>query len=192
MSESVKILMDTMSRIGSAAAAKNEEIGFDEAFMLHHRTVFRVARSVVRDEGLAENVTQEVFLRLFNNLESIENEEMLRPWLIRVALNLGRNTIRGNTRANLREENYVRGQGDRNIASVEDDYEQREQVKEIGRALDKIREPMRSCLILKQQGLSYREISQSLELNESSIGTYIARARKEFSRVFGKVGSKQL
>ena len=113
---------------------------------------------------------------------------MLRPWLIRVALNLGRNTLRGNIRANTREENYVKQQDNQNVSSVETDYEQREQVKEINRTLDKIKEPLRSCLVLKQQGLSYKEIAESLSLNESSIGTYIARARKEFVRFYGKFG----
>lgn len=182
------MLMDAMSQIGTAATATNDEIVFDEAFMLHHRTVFRVARSVVRDDGLAEDVTQEVFLRLYNNLDSITDEEMLRPWLIRVAMNLGRNTLRGNIRANTREENYVKENESKNVSSVETDYEQREQVKEINRTLDKIKEPLRSCLILKQQGLSYKEIAESLSLNESSIGTYIARARKEFARSYGKFG----
>jgi RNA polymerase sigma factor (sigma-70 family) len=188
MSESVNMLMDAMSQIGTAAKATNDEIVFDEAFMLHHRTVFRVARSVVRDDGLAEDVTQEVFLRLYNNLDSITDEEMLRPWLIRVAMNLGRNTLRGNIRANTREENYVKEFEEKNVSSVETDYEQRENVKEINRTLDKIKEPLRSCLILKQQGLSYKEIAESLSLNESSIGTYIARARKEFVRFYGKFG----
>ena len=69
-------------------------VDFDEAFTLHHRTVFRAARSVVQDAGLAEDVTQEVFLRLYNNIDSIADMEMLRPWLIRVAINVARNTIR--------------------------------------------------------------------------------------------------
>ncbi|MBK9529347.1 MAG: hypothetical protein IPO41_13790 [Acidobacteria bacterium] len=43
-------------------------------------------------------------------------------------------------------------------------------------------------MILKQQGLSYKEIAASLELNESSIGTFVARARAELARVYGKVG----
>ena len=130
-----------------------------------------------------------IFLELLdNNLDSIKDEEMLRPWLIRVALNLGRNTLRGNIRANTREENYVKELDDQNVSSVETDYEQREQVKEINRTLDKIKEPLRSCLVLKQQGLSYKEIAESLSLNESSIGTYIARARKEFVRFYGKFG----
>ena len=188
MNEGAEIFVDVMSE-QTAAAAQKEKIVFDEAFTLHHRTVFRAARSVVQDAGLAEDVTQEVFLRLYNNIDSIADREMLRPWLIRVAINVARNTIRGNIRANTREENYVKEAGTEvSIYSVESDFEQRESTSEINRALNKIKEPLRSCLILKQQGLSYKEIAESLSLNETSIGQYVARARKEFVRLYGKIG----
>ena len=186
MNEGAEIFVDAMSE--HTAAAQKEKIVFDEAFTLHHRTVFRAARSVVQDAGLAEDVTQEVFLRLYNNIDSIADLEMLRPWLIRVAINVARNTIRGNIRANTREENYVKEAAEVSIYSVESDFEQRESTSEINRALNKIKEPLRSCLILKQQGLSYREIAESLSLNETSIGQYVARARKEFVRFYGKIG----
>jgi RNA polymerase sigma-70 factor (ECF subfamily) len=175
-----------------ATAAAKVKIEFDEAFTLHHRTVFRTARSVVRDPGLAEDVTQEVFLRLYKNMDSILDEEMLRPWLIRVALNVAKNTVRGNIRANTREENYVKESGDEGIYSIENQYEEQAEINEIHRALGKIKEPLRSCLILKQQGLSYKEIAGSLSLNESSIGTYVARARQEFARFYGKIGRQTL
>ena len=58
--------------------------------------------------------------------------------------------------------------------------------------MNKIKEPLRSCLILKQQGLSYKEIAGSLSLNETSIGTYVARARQEFARFYGKIGRETL
>jgi len=186
MNEGAEIFVDAMSE--HTAAAQKEKIVFDEAFTLHHRTVFRAARSVVQDAGLAEDVTQEVFLRLYNNINSIADAEMLRPWLIRVAINVARNTIRGNIRANTREENYVKEAVEVSFYSVESDFEQRESTSEINRALNKIKEPLRSCLILKQQGLSYREIAESLSLNETSIGQYVARARKEFVRFYGKIG----
>ena len=172
----------------TAIQRATEKIGFDEAFTLYHRTVFRTARSVVQDGGLAEDVTQEVFLRLYKHLDSISDNEMLRPWLIRVALNLARNTIRGNIRANTREENYVKETGNLFERSIEIDYEEAAGINEIYRALNKIKEPLRSCLILKQQGMSYKEIAGSLELNEGSIGTYVARARAEFARFYGKIG----
>lgn len=186
MSEGTDIFVDIMSE--TTAAAAKVKIGFDEAFTLHHRTVFRTARSVVRDSGLAEDVTQEVFIRLYKNLDSISDEEMLRPWLIRVALNVARNTLRGNIRANTRDENYVKESVSASFFSVETDYEEQAGVNEIYRALNKVKEPLRSCLVLKQQGLSYKEIAESLSLNESSIGTYVARARQEFARFYGKIG----
>ena len=191
MTESVEMLMDAMSQAGTAAATK-EKIVFDEAFTLRHRTVFRTARSVVRDAGIAEDVTQEVFLRLYENLGVIHNEEMLRPWLIRVALNVARNTLRGNLRANTREENYVKDTDEICHLTAEKDLEQRENAREVHRALSLIKEPLRSCLVLKQQGLSYREIAESLSLNETSIGTFIARGRQEFVRHYGKIGGKTL
>ncbi len=191
MNESTDILVDIMSEHTATAAAKGR-IGFDEAFALHHRTVFRAARSVVHDPALAEDVTQETFLRLYKNQDSITDDEMLRPWLIRVAINVAKNTIRGNIRANTRDENYVKETGDTAVPSVEIDYEEYAGVNEIYRALNKIKEPLRSCLMLKQQGLSYKEIAGSLELNEGSIGTFIARARQEFARYYGKVGKETL
>ena len=187
MNESAEILVDAMSE--QTAATQKDKITFDEAFMLHHRTVFRAARSIVRDAGLAEDITQEVFLRLYDNQDVFENEEMLRPWLIRVALNTAKNTIRGNIRANIRDENYVKEQEEHSVFSIEATYEQREEASEVYRALDKVKEPLRSCLILKQQGLSYKEIAETLQLTETSIGTFIARARKEFVRYYGKIGS---
>lgn len=187
MNESTNIFVDIMSE-NTATAAATGRIEFEEAFSLHHRTVFRAARSVVQDPGLAEDVTQETFLRLYKNLNSITDEEMLRPWLIRVAINVARNTIRGNIRANTRDENYVKESGVIEAASIEVDYEEAAGVNDIYKALNKIKEPLRSCLVLKQQGLSYKEIARSLELNESSIGTFVARARQEFSRFYGKIG----
>ena len=191
MSENAANFVDIMSE-QTATSRATEKIGFDEAFTLYHRTVFRTARSVVQDGGLAEDVTQEVFLRLYKNIDKISDNEMLRPWLIRVALNVARNTIRGNIRANTREENYVKESGDVFTRSVETDYEETAGINEIYRALNKIKEPLRSCLVLKQQGLSYREIANSLELNEGSIGTYVARARAEFARFYGKIGKDTL
>jgi RNA polymerase sigma-70 factor, ECF subfamily len=183
---SVKILMDAMSE--QAMVQTKIGVGFEEAFTLHHRTVFRTARALVYDNGLAEDITQEVFLRLYKNMDAIANGEMLRPWLIRVTLNLAKNTLRGNFRANAREENFFKEMEENAIFEPETDLERRELAKDVRRALDKVKEPHRSCLLLKQQGLSYKEIAQSLDLTETSIGQYIARARKEFMRFYGKVG----
>src|SRR3979411_3032274 len=81
-------------------------VTFDEAFTLHHRAVFSTARAVLRDSALAEDVTQEVFLKLYRNPRAAREAELLRPWLLRVTLNLARNTIRGQHRAIARDTAY--------------------------------------------------------------------------------------
>src|SRR3954468_23727263 len=103
MSGQARALIDSMpDQIATVAPA----LSFDEAFTLHHRAVFRTARAVVRDSALAEDVTQEVFLRLYRNLDSTPGEELLRAWLLRVTLNVARNTLRGQSRSMVRDNEY--------------------------------------------------------------------------------------
>ena len=70
----------------------------------------------------------------------------------------------------------------------QEEYERRVEIEAARRALDKIKEPMRSALLLKQQGLTYREIAAALSVNEGNVGSLVARGRKEFVRVYGKIG----
>jgi RNA polymerase sigma factor (sigma-70 family) len=193
MSERARALTDSMPNVTERTSACGTPVGFDEAFTLHHRAVFRTARAVVRDAALAEDVTQEVFLRLYKNLDSTPGEELLRAWLLRVTMNVARNTLRGQSRLTAREEEFAKQTANEewHVVAPEEDYERRTEIEEARRALDKIKEPMRSCLLLKQQGLSYREIATTLNVNEINVGSLIARGRKEFVRVYGKIGANQ-
>ena len=162
-------------------------LSFDEVFTLHHRAVFATARGVVRDTTLAEEITQEVFLKLYRHFDSRPNGELLRPWLLRVTLNEARNTLRGRHRSMARDTTY---QQNTDPAVRQVDYERRQEVETARRALDKIKEPMRTCLLLRHQGLSYREIAQTLSLKENYIGSLVARGRKEFVRYYPRIGVK--
>jgi len=136
---------------------------------------------------------QEVFLRLYKNLDSAPRGDLLRPWLLRVTINVALNSLRGQNRSAVRDDEFYKSavrESDGPTQPVED-YERKQLIAQTRSALDKIREPMRSCLILKQQGLSYREISEILNLNEACVGSYVARGRKELVRVYGKVGSSK-
>jgi len=77
------------------------------------------------------------------------------------------------------------------VEAPAEEYERQIAIQEARRALDKIKEPMRSCLLLKQQGLSYKEIATSLSLKETNVGSLVARGRKEFARVYGKIGGRR-
>jgi RNA polymerase sigma factor (sigma-70 family) len=191
MNGQARALIESMpNELGTEAVSP---LSFDEAFTLHHRAVFRTARAVVRDSALAEDVTQEVFLRLYRNLDSTPGEDLLRAWLLRVTLNVARNTIRGSTRSMVRDNEYHKESVETGfyVDAPEEDYERKIAIEEARRALDKIKEPMRSCLLLKQQGLSYKEIATTLSIKETNVGSLVARGRKEFARVYGKIGGRR-
>lgn len=187
MSEQAPALIDSKP---DQIATAGVPVSFDEAFTLHHRAVFRTACALLRDASVAEDVTQEVFLRLYRSRDSAPGGELLRPWLLRVAINLARNTIRGQGRSMVRDTDYEKSAPSA-VVAPEKDFERRMILEQARRALDNIREPMRSCLLLRQQGLSYREISETLSIRETSVGSLVARGRKEFARVYGKVGGSR-
>ena len=167
------------------------QLTFDEIFTLHHRVVYRVACSLVRDAALAEDVTQETFLKLYRHFDAVPGEELLRAWLLRVCINTARNALRTQNRRSAREEKFVGA--DMSCSEISSsvpsaEYERQVEIAKTRKALDCVREPMRSCLLLQQQGLSYREIAHTLALNEASIGSWIARGRKEFVRAYSRGG----
>jgi len=174
--------------IPSQAAGQDGATGFDEAFTLHHRAVFATARAVLRDAALAEETTQEVFLKLYRHLHRAPTGELLRAWLLRVTLNEARNAIRSRNRSLTRDAVYERT---RQETPAEFEPESSRQLEAARRALDKMKEPMRSCLLLRHQGLSYREIAHALSVKENYVGSLVARARKEFARTYGKTGASQ-
>ncbi len=101
--------------------------------------------------------------------------------------------MRARTRAGAREAEFFKQAGGAGALTpaLDADYERRAEIEATRAALAKIDEPMRSCLLLKQQGLSYREIAEALQVNESYVGSLIARGRKEFVRVYGKIGGRR-
>jgi RNA polymerase sigma factor (sigma-70 family) len=171
----------------TTAAAPTVRLSIDEAFAAHHRVIYRYAYSLTRDSGLAEDVVQEVFIRLHRNLDSAQREGMLRAWLLRVTANVARNLMRTRIRATARDAEFG-ASVEQAIVQPDEELLRQYEISEARRTLNKIKEPMRSCLLLKHEGLAYREIAAALAIKESNVGSLIARARREFIRLHGKIG----
>jgi|SRR5688572_8798990 len=174
---------------GTAESRRESRLSFDEAFTTHHRLVYRCAYALVRDSGLAEDVTQEVFLQLHRHIEAADQAGMLRAWLLRVTANVARNVMRTRRRAAVRDEAFEIENVQRREAHVpQEELEREAEVSRAREALGKLREPYRTCLLLRHEGLSYREIAGAMNVRESTVGSLIARGRNEFMKLFNKVG----
>jgi RNA polymerase sigma factor (sigma-70 family) len=181
------ILTDSESYVVSATQAPDQP-NFEEIFATHHRVVYRYACALARDGGLAEDIVQEVFIRLYKNPDAARNEELLRAWLLRVTANVAQNMLRGRSRAAARDEAFMILASQMSENPQPDEALLREaEISNARQALNQIREPVRSCLLLKHEGLSHREISKALGVKEASVGSMIARGRREFIKLYEKI-----
>jgi len=114
---------------------------------------------------------------------------MLRAWLLRVTANVARNLLRTRRRTAARDEAFAMEMS-RTAAAVvpDDDLARQAAIAKAQRALSKLKEPLRSCLMLRNEGLSYREIAAALSIKESSVGSLVARARTRFMKIYTRNG----
>lgn len=129
--------------------------------MLHHR----------QD---AEDVTQEVFVRVFRSLHRWDNTRPLKPWIAGITVNRCRTWL--SQRAKRPDSvDYLQ----ETIAGFPED-DSRELIQEIRDAVDLLREDYRTVFILfHEQGQPYEEIAQALARPVGTIKTWLHRARME-------------
>ena len=155
---------------------------FDKTAARHRNRIFTFACYCLGNREEAEDVTQEVLIRLWKNLDSLE-EPRLVPWLIHVTRNACIDTMRRRRtyralvaedpegEAMLRVPSRTPGPG---VLAEASDF--RTQVEN---ALKELAEPYRSVVILREiQDLKYEEISAALGLPLNTVKVYLHRGRR--------------
>ena len=71
-----------------------EIAGLGALFELYERSVFQTAYGIVRRYDMAEDVTQQVFIRLFDAVKRYDNDRAFAPWLHRIAVNMSLDELR--------------------------------------------------------------------------------------------------
>lgn len=151
---------------------------FTRLFDEQHPRIFRYLDRLSGDPELAADLAQEAFVRLHRRRSLPDRPE---AWLITVALNLFRNSrsMRSRRRRLLTIGRATRVHSDppSTPAKTADAVEATKRVRS---ALESLTDRDRSLLLLRAEGYAYRDIATVLELNESSVGTLLARARRAF------------
>ncbi len=140
-------------------------------FAEHGASVYRMARSVVRDPGLAEDVTQETFIRAWQQLDSYRGEAPIRHWLLRIAHNVAVSTLR-----TIREESTDPDRLPVREPSRPDDVVEGRLL--IDAALGELDPLSRAVVVLREvEQLTYAEISDVLQVPLPTVKTRLFRAR---------------
>jgi RNA polymerase sigma-70 factor, ECF subfamily len=148
---------------------------FDELWL----SVYRYSARVCLCPEDAEDIAQEVFLRLFKHLLEQKREENLRSWAFRVAHNLAIDRFRDRRRLTLRSmEEWVELSelGKDETPSPEELLIDKERLARIRRELGSLSALQWQCLRLRMEGLGYREIGEALGMKSTAVGQSLHRA----------------
>lgn len=150
---------------------------FQTLFEQQYPAVVRRAMFLIGDRAAAEDITQEVFMKLFNHPPA--DASNLPGWLSKVATNLSFNYLKSERSRRWRDMSNFNG-----VEQVSDLFSRLDEVGEVRRALELLTVKDRLCLMLKHSGHSYEEIAVALGIGKSSVGTTISRAQEKFRLVY--------
>jgi RNA polymerase sigma-70 factor (ECF subfamily) len=154
---------------------------FEDHVSAHEDQVYRFARSMLKDEATAQDVTQEVLITLWEHQEELD-EDGLVAWLMRVT----RNACIDRLRARQRRRKTVRTDSDgvdraASPTPTPDRHAEAEDLRDhVLDALDQVDDPYRRVVALRElQGLKYKEIAEALDMPLNTVKVYLHRGRKK-------------
>jgi RNA polymerase sigma-70 factor, ECF subfamily len=161
----------------------------------YNQRLYRVARAILRDDGEAEDVIQDAYVRAYQHLDQFAGSAPFSTWLTRIAVNEALHRLRSRNR-NPQMEDEDSGEGPMNISETSPDPEQGASIAELGHLLEEavldLPEQYRVVVMLRDiEGLSTAETAAALELSEENVKVRLHRGHaKARSWLVERVGTK--
>jgi RNA polymerase sigma-70 factor, ECF subfamily len=164
--------------------------GDERAFTLIVRTyetpVYNYVLRLVNDRALAEDLTQEVFLRVFQGLSKFSLRSKFTTWLFQVTKNRVLDELRASER---RPRHLVALEDIPPLEVVDAPFERVEAVDAVWRSVGELNVDLKMALLLRDiVGLSYTEIADSLEITLATVKWRIYKAREEVQLALAREG----
>lgn len=170
-----------------AAVKQGNQNAFRKLVESYQEMVYRVAYGFLHSAEEADDLSQEVFIEIYESIGKFRQEAGLRTWIYRITVNKSLNQLQKNKRKQIirRVENFFSGEAAGNPLWKATDgitpvqlLEQKEQEALIRKAINSLPENQKVAFTLhKYDDLSYKEIAEVMELSVSAIESLIHRAR---------------
>ncbi|MFQ5744611.1 MAG: RNA polymerase sigma factor [Acidobacteriota bacterium] len=152
-----------------------------QVYRQHYRSLVRYLYRRTGDQGRAEDLAQEAFVRAIEHCPS-----QPRAWLFQVATNLARDEGRRQS-THRRHLTLIRSQASPAPTPPDIALERREKVLRVRAALAELSPRDRDGLLLWEEGFSYEEIARVLDLSLGSVGTTLSRARSRMAEAYKRL-----
>ena len=170
-----------------ARIAKGDEDAFELLVTRHQTSILNLIYRYVGDRTQANDLSQEVFLRVWQAARSYKPQAKFTTWIYRITANLCLNELKSSRRKKWLQflrfgdnlENTVEETLVDDTPSSEDLLLAKERSRQIANALQSLPENQRMALILKRyDDLSYQEIAKILNCSISAVESLLVRAKK--------------
>ncbi len=167
-----------------ARTAQGDGRAFRTLAERHAGRALRLARRILGNEALAEDIVQDALLRVWTNGPRWRPQAEFRTWLYRIVVNLCLNAKR-------RADDLPLDAADRvadPAAAADSQLETRERDRRLAAAIGTLPERQRAAIVLSyQEGLSNAEIAAVLETSGSSVETLLVRAKRTLRTRLGDI-----
>jgi len=174
---------------------KGDQLAWEAIVRQYRRKVFNVAYKFVGKHDEAEDLTQDIFLKIFKSLETFDRRANFQTWLISVSRNLCIDHYRSMRRehdAVTHDVDVVTLAQPSSVDSPQLQLERRDRVALLRAALDKLAPSLRMAVMLRDiQELSYQEIAERLGVPEGTVKSRINRGRTELARQIARLRERQ-
>ncbi|MGB3416207.1 MAG: RNA polymerase sigma factor [Mesorhizobium sp.] len=172
-------------------ALARDTAAFRAIMKTHNQRLYRLARGIVRNDGEAEDIVQEGYVRAFTHLESFRGESTLATWLSRIVINEALGRLRKKRRAleqSMSDDPAIEAKIIQfPLNTPNDDPErtmaQRQILQFVERATDNIPDIYRAVFVARViEGLSIEETADLLGIKPETVKTRLFRARNLIRR----------
>ncbi len=158
---------------------------FESLFQEHYPRITSMLARLTGDRAHSEEIAADVFCKLSRHWTLFHGKGELTAWVYRVATNAGLDALRSNSRRRRREQEA----GVETLRTARQDGAleellRAEQCARVRDVLSTLKPRDAQMLLLRSNGMAYKEIAEALGITPGSVGTMLARAESEFEKKF--------
>lgn len=159
------------------------ESKFDDIYKTNYPKVIRLCLGYVNgDDMLAKDLAQEVFIKVWENLESFRNESSISTWIYRITVNTCLITLRKKKTVDISNHlNSIESISDSSKEGIND-----KRLKQLYKCINKLNKDGKSIILLELEGLPQKEIAEIMGLSHEAIRVRVHRIKKELTKCVKK------
>ena len=159
-----------------AGLHSGDQATFEAVFRAYYPRLVVLVRAYVRSKETAEDLVQQLFLKLWRLHHTLEISESLNSYLFRAARNIAFNHLR-HTRVERLGQDRMAAAPLRLVAGADELVSEHDLARAIDQAVEELPERCRLVFTLsRREGLSHREIAEALGISQKTVETQIHRA----------------